>query len=382
MKILFLTSPGAGHVLPVVSSAWALAASGHEIVLGTSGGGLASAEHAGLTVVDIARGVDLEAIRGRHLRGMGALGQHERFQAAMAMFAEIGAAMSDGAVGVARELRPDLVVHTPLQAAGPLAAAAVDARLVEHGFQLTGVLRTMPLMLPHLDGALSRHGLAADKLPEAIGLDVCPPSLRGYEPAGLDVGYRPYNGGAQVVPGVLSAGDRPRICVTMGTSIDSAAARSASELVLDVAADLDLEVVLAEGDAPRPDTDADVVTSGWLPLAAVLPHCDAVVHHGGAGTTLTAAFTGTPQLVVPQMADQHFNAARLAARGVAAVLDPADLRTPRLRDAVGSLVAGQPADSSTGFATACRELAAEMRAMPDLVDVWRTVLADPGAGGR
>jgi hypothetical protein len=71
---------------------------------------------------------------------------------------------------------------------------------------------------------------------------------------------------------------------------------------------------------------------------------------------------------------------------VAAVLDPDDLQTPQLRNAVSSLVSGRtataPGGSSASFATACRELAAEMRAMPDLVDVWRTVLAGPSTGGR
>ena len=40
-------------------------------------------------------------------------------------------------------------------------------------------------------------------------------------------------------------------------------------------------------------------------------HVAAVVHHGGAGTTTTAALAGVPQVVLPQMFDQHYWAERV-----------------------------------------------------------------------
>ena len=42
-----------------------------------------------------------------------------------------------------------------------------------------------------------------------------------------------------------------------------------------------------------------------------------VVHHGGAGTTTTAARAGTPQILVPHGVDQYYWAARAQAVGVA-----------------------------------------------------------------
>ena len=42
----------------------------------------------------------------------------------------------------------------------------------------------------------------------------------------------------------------------------------------------------------------------------------AVVHHGGAGTTTRAAAAGTPQVVVPQAADQPYWAGRVAELGI------------------------------------------------------------------
>jgi vancomycin aglycone glucosyltransferase len=65
-----------------------------------------------------------------------------------------------------------------------------------------------------------------------------------------------------------------------------------------------------------------LVCRGWADLAVAddAPDClvigevnqqvpfervDAVVHHGGAGTTTTAGLAGAPQVIVPQMDDQH-----------------------------------------------------------------------------
>ncbi|MGK4578731.1 glycosyltransferase [Kitasatospora sp. HPMI-4] len=47
----------------------------------------------------------------------------------------------------------------------------------------------------------------------------------------------------------------------------------------------------------------------------------AVVHHGGAGTTATAARAGAPQVVVPQAADQPYWAGRVADLGIGTAHD-------------------------------------------------------------
>lgn len=47
----------------------------------------------------------------------------------------------------------------------------------------------------------------------------------------------------------------------------------------------------------------------------------AVVHHGGAGTTMTVAKAGAPQVIVPQIADQPYWAARVAGLGIDAAHD-------------------------------------------------------------
>lgn len=44
---------------------------------------------------------------------------------------------------------------------------------------------------------------------------------------------------------------------------------------------------------------------------ALFKRVAAVVHHGGAGTTTAAALAGAPQVILPQMFDQHYWARRI-----------------------------------------------------------------------
>ena len=49
----------------------------------------------------------------------------------------------------------------------------------------------------------------------------------------------------------------------------------------------------------------------------LFPKMAAIVHHGGSGTTATAARAGVPQIIVPHMTDQYYFAERLPRHGIA-----------------------------------------------------------------
>ncbi len=63
------------------------------------------------------------------------------------------------------------------------------------------------------------------------------------------------------------------------------------------------------------DLPADVYAIESAPFDWLFPRMAAVVHHGGAGTTGAGLAAGTPTIVVPFFADQHFWAWRVAALG-------------------------------------------------------------------
>jgi len=61
----------------------------------------------------------------------------------------------------------------------------------------------------------------------------------------------------------------------------------------------------------------------------------AIVHHGGAGTTMAAARSGKPQVVVPHNYDQYYWARRVARLGIGMSGPQAkDLEADRLVDAL------------------------------------------------
>ena len=54
---------------------------------------------------------------------------------------------------------------------------------------------------------------------------------------------------------------------------------------------------------------------GYVAFGSLLPHCAAIVHHGGIGTTAQACASGTPQLIRPMAFDQFDNTRRVEQLG-------------------------------------------------------------------
>jgi MGT family glycosyltransferase len=87
---------------------------------------------------------------------------------------------------------------------------------------------------------------------------------------------------------------------------------------------------------------AHIHIARFIPQAQVLPHCAAVISHGGSGSVLGALAHGLPSLIVPMGADQPHNAARCAALGLGLALDPVAATPEQVRAAI-TKVLGDPA---------------------------------------
>jgi UDP:flavonoid glycosyltransferase YjiC (YdhE family) len=129
----------------------------------------------------------------------------------------------------------------------------------------------------------------------------------------------PYTGGAVVPDDVLAAPQNPRVLLTLGTVVSRNEGVGVVRELVDAIAQEPIEVLVALGGdpaqlGPLPDS---VRAHPWLPLTVALPHCAAIVHHGGAGTCLAALAAGVPQVILPQAADQFLNADSLVTRGCA-----------------------------------------------------------------
>jgi vancomycin aglycone glucosyltransferase len=84
------------------------------------------------------------------------------------------------------------------------------------------------------------------------------------------------------------------------------------------------------------DNEPDCLTIGEENLQALFTRVAAVVHHGGAGTTTIAALAGTPQVVVPQVYDQHYWARRVHDLGIGTAHAPGAPTTNSLTAALES----------------------------------------------
>ncbi len=133
----------------------------------------------------------------------------------------------------------------------------------------------------------------------------------------------------------------PPLCITFGSTVDPDP-EALAEVLTDALRRLDRRAVVVAGwsglDAAHlPD---NVLLVPEVPFDRLFDRVDAVVHHGGAGTTAAALRAGLPQVVVPSALDQPFWAHRLQALGVA----PAPV--PRRTLTVDRLVAALSVDDA------------------------------------
>ncbi|GGP33604.1 glycosyltransferase [Streptomyces melanogenes] len=125
----------------------------------------------------------------------------------------------------------------------------------------------------------------------------------------------------QELEAFLDAGEPP-VYVGFG-SMAAHAPKDAARVAIEASRTLGRRVLLARGWAglaPVDDAD-DCFVVDEVNQQALFGRVAAVVHHGGAGTTTTAARASTPQVVVPQIADQPYWASRVAELGIGAAHD-------------------------------------------------------------
>lgn len=341
MRVMVVTAPLPEHTYPLVPLAWELRTAGHEVLVATAGEALRVAD-SGLPVADVARHFNL----GRTMRRMALrnplLARAERAGRAgprgiITLFGEINDDLADGAVALADQWRPDLVVYGALAPVGALVAARVNVPAVLCDHTLSDGQELSFAATGHLSYACGRHSVTTLPNPAAV-IRLAPSSLVGERP-GWPMRYVPYDGGFATPDWLAQPPARPRIAVVRSTpgDPDGALMRAVVRAVRRAAPPLAAEVVLVrpdlgEGGPPLPD---NVRTVEWVPLGRLLPTCAAVVHHGGTATVLAALLHGVPQLVVPDASERRRNAALVHARGVGLVGSRREVSPTLLRRLLG-----------------------------------------------
>ncbi len=274
---------------------------------------------------------------------------------------------------VVEEWQPDLVVHDQAEYAAAIAASAAGIPHVTHGFgdvlpkQRVGRTGDDVADLWREAGLEPRpYGGSYDHL----YLDLYPPSLALAPRDHIHdlQRIRPVPTLASTPPplpdDLRHLAGRPLVYVTFGTVFNEARLLGS---VVDAIASLPVSVVATVGLNNDPamfgNQPAHVHVAQFVPQDDLLPHCAAVVSHGGSGTFLASLARGLPQVLLPQGADQFLNADAGERAGVAIVLRPQEQEPDRVRESVAAALEDQGLRDRAGV------LAAEIAEMPSADEV-------------
>jgi vancomycin aglycone glucosyltransferase len=128
-------------------------------------------------------------------------------------------------------------------------------------------------------------------------------------------------------------------------------------------------------DVVLPDNEPNCLSVGEANLQALFKRVAAVVHHGGAGTTTIAAQAGAPQVVAPQIYDQHYWAKRVHDLGIGTAHAPGAPTPDSLSEALNDTLRPDEAARAQSVAALVRPDRAEVAARR-LIDEVLTRRAD------
>ncbi|WP_239934411.1 activator-dependent family glycosyltransferase [Streptomyces sp. CBG31] len=411
MKILFVSMPHPTHFHPMLPLAWALRSAGHEVRVAGHPDLVDTATGAGMTAVPVGRpGWYREDVHEpelyARLMGNGASDHLRTFdwdgkdpdawswEGLLGLEKVIVSALLAGIsndpfveelIAYAEHWRPDLVIWEQLTLGGAVAAEVLGvphARFL-YGLDFIGRAREEFVRLHErrhpahredptrewLEPLVERFGGKWTERLRVGGLTIAA-TVPGTEldVAGETLGMRyvPYNGPSVVPEWLRRPTERRRVCLTLGLSDEIENTGTTIGEILAGCADLDAEVVVTlapDAAAALGTLPSNVRPVGFVPLHDLLPTCSAIVHHGGFGSRLTAAYHGVPQLILGHGYDTMMAGERQAALGAGLCLPAGSATAEQIRDGVVRLL-DEPA-----FAAGAAGIRADLLAQPSPAEV-------------
>lgn len=410
MRVLFTPMPWPTHYYPMMGLVWAFRALGHDVRVAGQPPLIDTVTRTGVMAVSVGGGYDLtagmQAARKATAKEMAAKmdlktkmnlrgdGQpppevlRQLVELAMVKHIDVAEDMVGDLVAFARWWRPDLVITDPLVYAAPLAAAAAGAPLIRH---LWGIDAVRHMALPgsgvseeddprarwpeRLVELYSRYDVKPQPDVAAHTLDICPSSLQlPGVPNRIPMRFVPYNGTQPVPSWLLEPVERPRVCITWGTTTTATAGPEAFAVpqILDALRGFDVDILVTVTRADRErlsEVPLGMRVVEAMPLDMILPTCAAIIDSSGAGTALTAAYHGVPQVTLPQFSDEGLMGERLAALGASIDLNGNQVDAGAIKSAMTTIL------DTDGPRTAAGKLREEILAQPAPAEVVATLEA-------
>lgn len=353
MRVLFTTTPGEGHLNPLVPLAQALIAGGHEVAVACAPSFRPFVEAYGLRAfpmgLDWSIGGEKWEDRWPELRGLSEE-QYIPFVLARIFAGDVAEQSFPDLLAIVQSWSPDVIVRETWEFGGWLAAETlgvphVSVEVTLHAFLMEYIDPVVASLARILERAGQPDTDVAARLFTHLHLSFVPPSFEDPAvplPATVH-SLRPQL--LDLLPGeeephwLATLPNRPTVYATGGTIRDRT---TFFDAIVSGVRDLDVNLVITRGrlldptlSGPQP---ANVHLAGYISQALLLPHCAVVVNHGGFSSVLGALTCGVPLVILPDGADRSVNASRAAALGVAIVLDADHCTAAEIRSAVLSVL--------------------------------------------
>lgn len=380
MRVIFTSTPGIGHVQPMIPLALAIQTQGHDVLFATAPDSCDMIGSAGIATIatGLTSSERMGIYRQRFPEAAQLVGNALPDHMFPHMFGEVAAPqMYADLIGPATDWQPDVIVCDAAELAGPVVAASLGVPNVTHSFGVAIPAHRVEKATSFLADTWLANGLK----PRPFGgcydhlyIDIYPGSMQPGDLSRLGRIIRRRPESADQIPGheispTLNAflrraqHDRPLIYVTFGTVFNF---NDAFRAVIEATKSFPALFVVTVG--PNGDPAAfgtlpeHVHIEKYIPQSMILNRCTAVISHGGSGSVLAGLSRGLPQLCIPQAADQFANAAACSAAG-AGIAMTENVTAESVRTALAQII------TNPTFRVAANKVAAEIGAMPSADEV-------------
>ncbi|MDX1992613.1 MAG: glycosyltransferase [bacterium] len=368
MRILLSFMGGSGHFLPLVSIAHAAQDTGHEVAFVSGGSMQPTVETMGFSVVNNAvERPEAQPPQRLSLQTVNVKREEDDLREKFARHAARSRAAE--MLEVCARWMPDVIVCDEVDFGSMIAGEKLGIPYASVVVIASGSFIRLEVVGEALNEVRAGYHLPPDSELKMLSRDlVLTPVPRSFRDPAFPLPptahlIRPEMPEAQ--PSALSISfpepDRPLVYFTLGT-IFNLESGDLFTRVLEGLRDLPINVVMTVGPHIQPaefGAQPDHIhIAQYIPQASILPHCAAVISHGGSGSVIAALAHGLPMVLLPMGADQPHNAARCEALGVARVLDVVAAAPTLIRDALKAVL------SEPSYRAAAKGLRDEIAAMP------------------
>ncbi|MBN2469552.1 MAG: glycosyltransferase family 1 protein [Anaerolineae bacterium] len=374
MRVLFTIQPLVGHFHAMVPLARALQQEGHAVAFATGESFGPVVERAGFT--HFACGLDLQG-------SPDLFEQRPEWQAVdpgvppggirqiHGFILGAGPQMVDDLIRLFGRWQPDVIIRDPVEFGGYIAAEL-------HGLPYASLMWAIYITPKYgcvapLAALRARYGLPEDpdlaSFERYLVLTGMPRSWRfegGPEPVTQHFRMPPFDRthGEELPDWISTLPDQPTLYATLGTTFNQSP--QTFQALIDALSSEPVNVILTVGRTMDPAqfrAPEHIRIARYIPQTLVLPHCDALLFHGGYNSLMAALWHGLPVVILPLGAgDQQPTGQQCAEQGLGVLVEgtppaPADI-----------LAAVQAVLTNPAYCARAQQLQREIQALPDLAE--------------